>query len=436
MATAPRPADLTATAARRAIAEGRLTAQALVQDCLDRIAERDPKIRAWTRLDREGALAAARAADARPADAAPTEGPLHGLPIGIKDIFDVAGMPAEYGSPIHRGRQSSAEATPVTLARRAGAIVLGKTVTTEFACFHAGPTRNPADPEHTPGGSSSGSAAAVADGHVPLAYGSQTVGSVIRPAAFCGVVGMKVTRGAVALDGTMALSPSVDSPGAFARSVRDLDLLLDAWALDTAAAAPARPRFGWCRTPLWDLVEPDYRERLDAMCRRLAAAGAEIVPLDLPAEFQPLREVHRAIFTVEALATRAEEWAHHRAMLSPKLRDLLAEAEARPPEELAAAQATAAGLRQRFDELTRGLDAVLAPSSPGAAPRGLDYTGDPSLNGMWTLLHGPLLHVPEPQPKGRLPLGIQLVGRRGDDRRLIALGAWVEAVFRRTTAAP
>lgn len=429
-ATAIRPADLTATAAREAIAAGRLTAEALARDCLARIAERDGTIRAWTHLDAAGALAAARAADAAPGTA-----PLHGLPIGIKDIFDVAGMPAERGSPIHRGRRPAADGAPVTLARRAGAVILGKTVTTEFACFHAGPTANPADPAHTPGGSSSGSAAAVADRHVPLAYGSQTVGSVIRPAAFCGVFGMKLTRGAVPLDGTMALSPSFDTLGAFTRTAPDLDLLLDAWGVGARSAAPPRPRLGWCRTPLWDLVEPFYRERLDDMTRRLAAAGAEIVPFDLPAEFDAMREIHRAIFTVEALGTLADEWTNHRPLVSPKLRDLLAEAETRPPGELAAAQQQAAELRRRFDDLTGGLDAVLAPSSPGEAPRGLDYTGDPSLNGMWTLLHGPLVHVPDARVPGRMPLGIQLVGRRGDDRRLVALAGWIEGAFAAGTAA-
>ena len=425
-----RPANLTATAARRAIGEGRLTAEELAADCLARIAERDGAIRAWTRLDRDGALAAARVADTAPSDR-----PLHGLPLGIKDIFDAQGMPGERGSPIHRGRRSDRESLPVALARQAGALILGKTVTTEFACFHPGPTANPANLAHTPGGSSSGSAAAVADRHVPLAYGSQTVGSVIRPAAFCGVVGMKVTHGAVRLDDTMALAPSFDSLGAFARSVSDLDLLLDAWGVGQAVATPARPRFGWCRTPLWDLVEPGYRTALDQMLGHLTAAGAEIVPLDLPAAFQPMREIHRAIFTVEALQSLHAEWTGHRDLLSPKLRDLLAEAEARPPGELAAAQAEAASLRERFDTLTAGLDAVLAPSATGPAPRGHDFTGDPSMNGMWTLLHGPLVHVPQPVADGDLPLGIQIVGRRGDDRPVVALGAWVEAALHGSVAA-
>ncbi len=417
-----RPAALSATAAAAAIADGRLTAKALMDDCLSRIAERDGAIRAWTHVEREGALVAAQAADA----AAP-DGPLHGLPIAIKDIFDVAGMPAERGSPIHRGRRPAVTAGCVRLAMEAGGVVVGKTVTTEFACFHPGPTANPANPAHTPGGSSSGSAAAVADGHVPLAYGSQTVGSVIRPAAFCGVVGMKLTRGAVSLDGTMALSPSFDTLGAFARHTEDLLLLLDAWKVPGApAAAPDRPRFGWCRTPLWGLVEPAYRDHLADLLARLAKAGAEIVPLDLPAEFQSMREVHRAIFTVEALTTLGGEWADHRDRMSPKIRELLAEAEARPADELARAQATADTLRQRFDTLTAGLDAVLAPSATGEAPRGLDYTGDPSLNGQWTLLHGPLIHVPSGAGPAGLPLGIQLVGRRGLDRSLVGLAGWVE----------
>ncbi|BBK31265.1 Asp-tRNA(Asn)/Glu-tRNA(Gln) amidotransferase A subunit family amidase [Stella humosa] len=428
MADMDQPERLSATAAARAIADGQLSAEALTRACLARIAARDATIRAWTHLDPDGAIAAARAADARPAS-----GPLHGLPVGIKDIFDVAGMPAERGSPIHHGRRPVMDADCVTLARAAGAIIPGKTVTTEFACFHPGPTTNPANTAHTPGGSSSGSAASVADGHVPLAYGSQTVGSVIRPAAFCGVVGMKLTRGSVPLAGTMALSPSFDTLGAFAREARDLFLLLETWSGTTPAEAPARPRLGWCRTPLWDLVDPAYRAHLDAILAQLAAAGAEIVPLDLPPEFAPMREIHRAIFTMEALQTLGWEWTQHRAQISPRLADLLAEAEARPAGDLAAAQTAAEGLRQRFDKLTAGLDAVLAPSSAGEAPRGLDYTGDPSLNGMWTLLHGPLVHVPHGRGPNGLPLGIQLVGRRGTDAGMVAIADWMERSLRRST---
>ena len=422
MHDAGRPSALSATAAARAIADGRLSAEGLVRDCLARVSERDGTLHAWTHVDAAGAMDAARALDARAPD-----GPLHGLPVGIKDIFDVAGMPAERGSPIHRGRRPGADAACVGQARAAGAVILGKTVTTEFACFHPGPTANPANPAHTPGGSSSGSAAAVADRHVPLAYGSQTVGSVIRPAAFCGVVGMKLTRGRVALDGTMALAPSFDTLGAFARHAGDLFLLLEAWGLGRdRPTAPERPRLGWCRTPLWDLVEPGYRAHLDGTLARLERAGAEIVPLDLPAEFAPMREIHRTIFTTEALVTLGDEWSRHRDALSPRLQELLAEAETRRPEEIATARDEAGRLRDRFDTLTAGLDAVLAPSAAGEAPRGLAYTGDPSLNGLWTLLHGPLLHVPAGSGPGGLPLGIQLVGRRGTDHGLIALAEWVE----------
>ncbi|MGE0716935.1 MAG: amidase [Alphaproteobacteria bacterium] len=412
------------------IAAGRSTAVAAAEAALDRIRERDPVVRAWVHVD--PAIVRARAASI---DAGAADGPLRGVPIGIKDLFDTADAPTERGSPIHRGRRPATDAACVAALRAAGAVIVGKTVTTEFACFHAGPTTNPHDRGHTPGGSSSGSAAAVTDGHVPLALGSQTVGSVIRPAAFCGVFGMKATRGRIDLAGAMPLSPSVDTLGAFARSVPDLALLMAPLLGEaTRPTAPERPRLGFCRTPLWDLVEPAYRTYLDGAVAALRQAGAEVVPLDLPAEFAPMREIHRAIFTAEALVSLAVEWAHHRDLLSPKLRELLAEAEGRPAEDVAAARAAADRLRRRFDDVTAGLDAVLAPSAPGEAPSGLAYTGDPSLNGMWTLLHGPLIHVPHGRGPRGLPLGIQLVGRRGDDMAILALAEWAATAL--AAAAP
>jgi two-component sensor histidine kinase len=243
---------------------------------------------------------------------------------------------------------------------------------------------------------------------------------------------MKLTRGAVPLDGTMALSPSFDTLGAFTRTAPRPRPAARRLGRRRPTPRPAPPRL--VPDAALGLVEP-LSPRLDDMARRLTAAGAEIVPFDLPAGFDAMREIHRAIFTVEALGTLADEWTNHRPLVSPKLRDLLAEAETRPPGELVAAQQQAAELRRRFDDLTDGLDAVLAPSSPGEAPRGLDYTGDPSLNGMWTLLHGPLVHVPDARVPGRMPLGIQLVGRRGDDRRLVALAGWIEGAFAAGTAA-
>ena len=418
-----RPSDLSATAAVRAIAGGRLTAEALLRDCLARIGESEDTVRAWVHLDPEGALATARALDARPSHA-----PLHGVPVGIKDIYDVADMPCEYGSPIHRGRRPATDAPCIAALRAGGAVVVGKTVTTEFACFHPGPTANPANPAHTPGGSSSGSAAAVAGCHVPLALGSQTVGSVIRPASFCGVVGMKFTQGRIGLDGVMVFAPSFDSAGALCRRVEDLFLAHAALTRSADRRPPAlgRPRFAFCRTPHWDLVDTASRANLEATTAAIAAAGAEVVALDLPPEFAEAREIHRVLFYAEALAARAEEWPQHRDLISPKLQQLLADAEGIAPAAVVAAQAEAAKLRMRFDEITRGFDAVLAPSAPGEAPNGLAYTGDPSMNGMWTLLHGPLIHVPHGTGPAGLPLGIQLVGRRGDDLRLIQLAEWIE----------
>src|SRR5947207_4799694 len=290
----PAPLSLSVRAAAQEIAAGRLSAEALTRACLDRIAAREPGVGVWHYLDPEAALAAARQRDAEP-----PRGPLHGIPIAVKDLIDTADMPTGYGSLIYEGHRPAADAPCVALARAAGAIVLGKTVTTEFACFTAGKTANPHNPAHTPGGSSSGSAAAVADGMVPLAFGSQTAGSIIRPAAYCGCIGYKPSYGLINRTGVKPLADSLDTLGVLARTVEDAaffaGVLSERPALRHLATPSEAPRFGLYRTPMWEQAEPATAVALDAARAALERAGAAVVELAIAREHHGLAEVQDTI---------------------------------------------------------------------------------------------------------------------------------------------
>jgi amidase len=392
-------------------------------------------VHAFEYLDAEAALATARASD-RGGGA----GPLRGLPIGVKDLMDTADMPTAYGSPIYRGWRPKADAAVVALARAAGAIVLGKTATTEFATFHAGRTTNPHDPRHTPGGSSSGSAAAVADGMVPLAVGSQTAGSIIRPAAFCGVVGFKPSFGLIPRVGTKLIAESLDTLGVFGRSVADVALFAgvltgrpefveaaDAGALGTASVA-----LGLCRTHQWPLAAPETAALFERLPETLARGGLTLRSMAAAAEHEPLFAAQMAIMGREAAASLAWEWTTHQAQLSSQLRDLLSAGAAVTPADYDAAQRLAAAARQALPAFFGPHDVVLVPAAPGEAPEGLAYTGDPAFSRVWTLLGVPCLTLPAGTGPGGLPLGIQLVGRIGDDARLLAVAAVVERALATT----
>jgi len=311
------PCRLSAAALARSIDNGELTAEAVMRSCLDRIAEREPVVRAWAHLDHDAALAAARACDK-----SVTDGLLKGVPFGIKDIFDTADMPTGYGSPIYTGCRPGFTASAASLPRAAGAVLLGKTVTTEFANRHPGPTANPHDPSHTPGGSSSGSAAAVADFMVPLAIGTQTGGSVIRPAAYCGVVGFKPSYGLFPPAGMHPNTESLDTVGIMARSVEDIALFraaLMAIPYERPGMPERPPRLALCHTPHWDQALPDGRAVLEAAAARLRAAGCEIVESELPPECDGVSEVQRRHSVFEALRVHAPELYRHKALLSADL---------------------------------------------------------------------------------------------------------------------
>jgi Asp-tRNA(Asn)/Glu-tRNA(Gln) amidotransferase A subunit family amidase len=414
--------ELTGTEAAAAIANGTITSEALVTACLERITAREEQVRAWEYLDPEQALAQARARDRGPA-----QGPLHGVPIGIKDLIDTIDMPTGYGSPIYAGHRPAWDAACVALLRAAGAVILGKTVTTEFAMFTPGKAANPHHPGHTPGGSSSGSAAAVADSMVPLALGTQTAGSIIRPASFCGVVGYKPTHGQFPVAGIKALSETLDTLGGMARSVADLALLRAAFVGGPARlqALEHAPRLGLCRTPQWPHATAATREALDAAARQLAAAGATVRELELPAEFANLAAVQETIQVFEGARCCAYELTRHRERLSQKLLELLAPAEGISYAAYAEALALAETCRRQLETLFTDYDALLVPSAPGEAPAGLEATGNPLFNRMWTLLHTPAVNLPGlTGPKG-LPVGVQVIGPLGMDDRLLSIAAWM-----------
>jgi Asp-tRNA(Asn)/Glu-tRNA(Gln) amidotransferase A subunit family amidase len=419
------PSAATVVGAARRVAERQLSAEALVASFLERIEARERIVGAFEYLDRERALAAARARDAEP-----PRGPLHGIPIAVKDLIDTADMPTAYGSPIYGGHRPAADAACVALARAAGAIVLGKTVTTEFAAFTPGKTANPRHPDHTPGGSSSGSAAAVADGMAPLAFGTQTAGSVIRPAAFCGVVGYKASFGLISRAGIKPLADTLDTLGIFAGNVADAAFFAGILAERPALRHPARssrpPRFGLYRTPMWDEAEPATAAALDRARGALERAGASVEEVAIAPEHRGLAAAQDRIMLYEMAQALAYERIERGAELSPRLAQMLDAGLAVGSADYDACLAEAAAARAGLDRFFAGVDAVLVPAAPGEAPAGLGYTGDPVFNRMWTLLGVPCVTLPARWAENGLPTGVQLVGRIRDDARLMAAAAFLE----------
>ena len=423
------PLELSATQAAAAIAAGELDSTTLVQACLDRIAERDGVVGAWQLLDAEGALRSARERDETPPG-----GPLHGVPVGIKDMMDTADLATRYGSDIYSGHRPTADAACVVRLRAAGAVVLGKTVTTEFAAFSPGRTANPLDPSRTPGGSSSGSAAAVADRMVPIALGTQTAASIVRPASFCGVFGMKPTFGRVDRSGVKPLSPSLDTVGWFARTPDDLALMArvlagTGGAAERAAPLPPRPRIGFVRTPQWSHADASTQERLLQAVQRLTN-DADIREISLPGPFDGLVDAQMLVMEREGALALDVEWREHRETLSDQLQEMLARGRALPEAAYEQAQQLAAQCRGRLDDLLADVDFLLAPSAVGEAPPGLERTGDPVFARMWTLLGVPSVSVPGLVGPAGMPLGVQVLTPFGADERAVDAAAWLGARLR------
>jgi Asp-tRNA(Asn)/Glu-tRNA(Gln) amidotransferase A subunit family amidase len=418
---------------------GTVSALDVVDSCLKRIADVDSKVEAWTFLDPQHARSQARALDSARAEGRPM-GPLHGIPVGVKDIFDTGDMPTEDGTVLHAGRKPRDDSTAVALLRQAGAVIMGKTVTTELALFAPGKTHNPHDPARTPGGSSSGSAAAVGSGMVPLAIGSQTNGSVIRPASFCGVVGYKPTHGLISRRGVLTLSRTLDHVGVFAGCVTDAALIAeimmsyDPADSDMTAQAcqqlsrfaaeqpPLPPKFAFAKTPAWQYAEEDCREAFAELVEMLGESAAEV---ELPAVFQHAIELHRTIQDAEVAVNLAPEYEKGRDRLSERLRGIIEHGQQVAAADYIRAIARISLLNLSLDEVFGHYDAILTPSAPGEAPA-IESTGNPAFCTTWTLLGTPAITLPVLRGANGLPIGVQLIGARGNDARLLRTARWLE----------
>jgi Asp-tRNA(Asn)/Glu-tRNA(Gln) amidotransferase A subunit family amidase len=420
--------ELTASEIAQAIAGGKTTAEAVARACLERVVEREPRVQAWQFIDSDLVLKQARALDARGGT-----GPLQGVPIGMKDIIDTHDMPTEYGSPIYKGHRPVADAACVALSRRAGALIMGKTVTTEFANRHPGKTMNPFDPARTPGGSSSGSAAAVGDFMVPLAVGTQTTASTIRPASFCGAVGYRPTWGDIRCVGVKEAAGSLDTVGLIARSVDDIALYRD--VLVRAKPEPIetpvnKPRIGFCRTPVWDQAETHTQNALENLARDLAARGADVRDVSLPSPFARIPEAHRWISSFEFSRNFSWEIENHWELISETLRNgRLKDGLSCTFEQYREARDCAESCRAMLNDAFGDRDVVLVPAAAGEAPVGLNATGNAAFCAIWTTMHVPAMTLPMFKGPNGLPIGAQFVARRNADRKLMAACKWIERTF-------
>jgi Asp-tRNA(Asn)/Glu-tRNA(Gln) amidotransferase A subunit family amidase len=426
------PDDAAVELARKIVA-GLTSAEATVRTYADAIQARDGDLRAFAAFDRDEAIGQALAIDR-----AQVTGPLAGVPIAVKDVIDTEQYETEYGSPIYRGHRPALDAACVTLIRQAGAIVLGKTVTAELATFAPGPTRNPHAPGHTPGGSSSGSAAAVAAGLAPLALGTQTAGSVIRPASFCGVVGYKPSARRVPRSGVKVISDTLDEVGLFATTVDDAALLASVLALQPGWATLAErgrtgaaPRIGWTLTSRVEQLDPAMRQAVAQAALSAHEGGAIAKEVTWPAPFDALFDAHRTIQLAETARSLAPEYTYRRSQLSPQLVDAISEAlgfaEQRYTEALRIGRARAADI----DSLFGPTDVILAPSAPGEAPATLASTGEPLFNRPWQLLGCPVIGLPFGRGSTGLPLGVSVIARPGQDALLFTAAAWLEQCWSR-----
>ncbi len=410
----------------RRVEAGALKPRDLVELCAKAIAAREKDVGAFVALD----LDAARAAAATPGLSAL---PLAGLPVAFKDIFDTADLPTQYGSPIYDGYRPRADATAVVMTRQAGGVIIGKTVTTQFASLVPSPTKNPHNLAHTPGGSSAGSAAAVGAGFVPIAFGTQTAGSVIRPAAFCGVAALKPSYRLIPSVGVKTVSWHLDTMGLFGAGVADVAFAAAAVLmrdLRVDRATPAGPRIALARTHLWPQASTAMANAVETAARLAATAGARVSELTLPPIMEQAYAAQHTIQDYETLRALAFEYDRHRDQIDPLLRDQLAAAEKISADDYDAARRTASRARQMLADAMADFDVVLTPSAPGAAPHGLGATGNPMFNRLWTLMGAPCVNVPGLSENG-LPLGVQIVGRFGRDKAALEAAFFLEQAIKR-----
>lgn len=416
--------ELSARDVVRVVAAGEASAEDVTRACLARIEAREDDVKAFQFLDPDLALAQARALDR-----GPRSGVLHGVPLGVKDIIETIDMPTGWGSAIYDGRRTGRDAACVTLCRAAGAVMIGKTVTSEFAAYSAGKTRNPHDIARTTGASSMGSAAGVADYMFPVGFGSQTASSIIRPAAHCGTVGYKATTGTFSLDGVMELCHSLDTLGFLTREIGDIALMRAALlgeSPDVTLRDPQdAPRIGLVRTKHWPEADAITHDVVEGAANKLSEAGAVVDVPDLPEGFDRLTEAHVTIMQYEASRGRAFEFYQHRDGLTDVFRNFVEEGQGVSREDYLAAQSVAVQCRRGIDTVFDSYDLLLTPSAVGEAIELAPLTGNPMFSRLWTLLHLPLLNLPVATGPQGLPVGIQLVGRHGADNKLLADAQWV-----------
>ena len=434
--------DITLISAREAaeaIRAGRMTSEELVGACLERIAAIEDRIGAWAHLDADHALKQACEADLALREGKAL-GALHGVPVGVKDIFDTKDMPTEDGTVLHAGRQPAEDATAVALLREAGAIILGKTVTTELAVYAPGKTRNPHDPERTPGGSSSGSAAAVAASMAPLAIGTQSNGSVIRPASYCGIYGYKPSHGLISRHLVLQQSRPLDQVGVFARTIEDAALIAEQiMAFDDrdpdtrlrarpnliemlAGEPPVQPRLAFVKTPVWDQADTDTKE---AFAELVAHLGENVGEVKLPDIFNDAVAQHRTIMEADLARSFEREYAHGKDKLSSILREMIERGQKVLAVDYNNAVSRIPVFNRALDSIFDWHDAILTPATTGVAPVGLESTGSPIFCTIWTLCGMPAITLPILQGSNDLPLGVQLVGAKGDDARLLRTARWL-----------
>ena len=415
------PNRLSLLDAASAISDGQLTPEMLLASCLDRISEREGDVGAWMHINAESAKA--RASN-------PASGPLSGLPIGIKDLIDTVDMPTGYGSSIYDGHQPAQDAACVATIRNAGGIVLGKTVSTEFAYFQPGKTANPNDLGRTPGGSSSGSAAAVADYHVPAALGTQTAGSIIRPASYCGVVGYKPSCGFLPLTGIRPLAPSMDHLGVMTRTVKDAGFLASVLGRRPELAIHQDsddfvPTIGFCQTPQWDAAETSTQSLLEDAATRLGKAGAKVSSFALPEIFETLANAHGLAMDYEVSFTGLYDVSNHPDQVSAKFRERFDAGMKVLTSDYDKALEQAKQSRTALADAMSDYDILICPSAPGEAPLGLNATGDPVFNRIWTFSGVPCINIPGLSGPNNMPVGLQVIGRFGDDARMLKAADWI-----------
>jgi Asp-tRNA(Asn)/Glu-tRNA(Gln) amidotransferase A subunit family amidase len=430
------PHQLSAAEAARQIREGNLTGEALMRSCLERIDARDPVVKAWLAIDRERAVQAAREQDKRRRDGA--HGLLSGLPFGAKDMIDTADLPTTHNSPAFQRNQPVHDAACVAHARHAGAVLLGKTDTVEFAAFgRVAATTHPLNAAHTPGGSSAGSAAAVADLQVPFAFGTQTGGSLIRPASFNGVYALKPTWSRVSAEGVKLLAVSLDTVGWYGRSVADLALVAQVFRLLPPGAdaapqdeAPLRGlRVGICRSPQWPSIEPAGARALEAAAQRLRDAGVTIADVTLPAAFNDMSAAHLTVIETEGAAAFLDLLESSRDSMHPAMLERLSPDRLDKPEVLRHAYRVAERCRAELDRVFGDYDVLVTPAARGEAPHGHASTGEAVFNAMWSLLHVPCLAVPCTTGPNGLPVGIQLIGAEHEDAKLLRVAARIAPII-------